>query len=126
MAYVISDECTACGQCANICPANCIYLASARREKGEEIPKASNGTPIRLKLKQYKIDMAVCCYCGLCTTVCPTECLNHTTDYEYSFYSNLWQVHCIVYGSHASPCTTSCRQQNLEMRHKNQTHYPSM
>jgi Na+-translocating ferredoxin:NAD+ oxidoreductase RnfC subunit len=28
--------------------------------------------------------MAKCCYCGLCTTVCPTECLTMTKTYDYS------------------------------------------
>lgn len=81
------DNCIACNQCAMACPVDCIYIASTRRPKDEEIPKASNGTPIRLLLTQYTIDTALCCYCGLCTTVCPTECLTHTTDYEYSQFT---------------------------------------
>ena len=30
--------------------------------------------------------MAKCCYCGLCTTVCPTECLTMTKVFDYSEY----------------------------------------
>ncbi len=81
------QNCIACNQCAVACPVDCIYIASTRRDKDEEIPKASNGTPIRLKLKQFTIDTALCCYCGLCTTVCPTECLTHTTDHEFAQYT---------------------------------------
>ncbi len=69
------------------CPVDCIYIAFTRRDKDEEIPKASNGTPIRLKLNQFTIDTALCCYCGLCTVVCPTECLTHTTDHEFAQYT---------------------------------------
>lgn len=79
-------NCIACNQCAMACPVDCIYIASKPRPEGAEIPKASNGTPIRLELTQFVIDEALCCYCGLCTTVCPTECLTHTTDYEFSQY----------------------------------------
>lgn len=85
--YNYVDDCISCTQCALACPVDCIYIASSRREKDEEVPKARNGTPIRLKLKQFTIDTALCCYCGLCTTVCPTECLTHTQDFEYSAYS---------------------------------------
>lgn len=80
------ENCIACGQCATACPVNCIYIASVKRSKDAPLKKASDGTPIRLDLKQYTIDTALCCFCGLCTTVCPTECLTHTTDYEFSQY----------------------------------------
>lgn len=81
------QNCIACNQCAMACPVDCIYIASKRRPKEEEVPKTSNGTPIRLILTQYVIDTALCCYCGLCTTVCPTECLTHSNDYEFSQYT---------------------------------------
>ena len=54
---------------------------------GSEIKKTSNGQSIRLKLTQFTIDTALCCYCGLCTTVCPTECLTHSHDYEFAQYT---------------------------------------
>ena len=80
------DNCIACTQCALACPVSCIYLASERRPAGEELKKATDGSLIRLRLTQYTIDTALCCSCGLCTVVCPTECLTHTKDYEYSSY----------------------------------------
>ena len=30
--------------------------------------------------------MSLCCYCGLCTYPCPTECLIMTPHYEASVY----------------------------------------
>jgi NADH-quinone oxidoreductase subunit I len=81
------ENCISCTQCAMACPVDCIYIASVKRPEGEEIPKASNGNPIRLVLTQFTIDTALCCYCGLCTTVCPTECLTHSHDYEFAQYT---------------------------------------
>lgn len=81
------DNCISCTQCAAACPVDCIYIASTKRDPSEEVPKATNGTAIKLKLTQYTIDTALCCYCGLCTTVCPTECLTHSHDYEFATYT---------------------------------------
>ncbi len=77
-------DCISCTQCAMACPVDCIYIASEKMPEGSEIKKTSNGQPIRLKLTQFVIDEALCCYCGLCSSVCPTECLYHTKEYEYS------------------------------------------
>lgn len=49
MAYVITDECIACGACAPECPVSCI-------------------TPGDI----YEIDANACIDCGSCAGVCPT------------------------------------------------------
>ena len=77
-------NCTSCLQCASICPVDCIYITATKRAKDAPKVAAEDGTPIRMDLQQYTIDTALCCYCGLCTTVCPTNCITHSTDYEYS------------------------------------------
>lgn len=33
--------------------------------------------------------MSKCCFCGLCTTVCPTECLTMTKTYDFSTFNIL-------------------------------------
>jgi len=81
------ENCISCMQCANACPVDCIYISAVKRDKEAPKIKTTTGSPIRLDLTQYTIDTALCCYCGLCTTVCPTECLTHTTDYEFSQYT---------------------------------------
>ncbi|MCB9062771.1 MAG: NADH-quinone oxidoreductase subunit I [Halobacteriovoraceae bacterium] len=81
------EDCIACDQCAVACPVDCIYIASKPRPKDAEKIKTSNGTPIRRELTQYTIDTALCCYCGLCTTVCPTQSIQHTTDYEFATFT---------------------------------------
>lgn len=50
MAYVISDECVACGTCAEECPQEAISEGDGK----------------------YEIDADKCVDCGTCADVCPT------------------------------------------------------
>ncbi len=50
MAYEITDECVACGTCAEECPSEAI-------SEGED---------------KYVIDQDKCTECGTCVEVCPT------------------------------------------------------
>ena len=51
MAYVISDECVACGTCAGECPVEAISEGDGK----------------------YEIDASQCISCGTCAGVCPVE-----------------------------------------------------
>jgi len=53
MAYVISDECIACGNCVPECPVDAI----------------AEGSP-------YTIDAATCTDCGSCESVCPVSAIS--------------------------------------------------
>ena len=53
MAYVISEDCIACGTCIGECPVEAI-------SEGDE---------------QYVIDADVCVSCGACCDNCPTEAI---------------------------------------------------
>jgi ferredoxin len=53
MAFVISDECTACGTCISECPVEAISEGSI-----------------------YKIDAEKCIDCGACADVCPTGAIS--------------------------------------------------
>ena len=82
------EGCIACNQCAVICPVECISIES-RKKNADENPDAKTpaqfgSKPVKLKLLKFDIDEALCCFCGLCTEVCPTECLVHTPEFEYS------------------------------------------
>ena len=54
MAYVISEKCTACGKCKEVCPVEAI-------SKGE---------------KTYKIDPETCVSCGQCVDECPVKAIS--------------------------------------------------
>jgi len=53
MAYVIGEDCIACGTCIDECPAGAI-------SEGEK----------------YSIDPEVCTECGTCADVCPSEAIS--------------------------------------------------
>jgi formate hydrogenlyase subunit 6/NADH:ubiquinone oxidoreductase subunit I len=42
---------------------------------GDEVSRVVTRNPVVFYLDKFDIDMSLCMYCGLCTEVCPTECL---------------------------------------------------
>jgi len=83
----IIDECNGCSQCVRACPVNCITLETVQAFEGEDLGVTSDGSKKRLHVIKYDIDMAKCCYCGLCTVPCPTQAIVMTDNYEYSSYT---------------------------------------
>jgi NAD-dependent dihydropyrimidine dehydrogenase PreA subunit len=53
MAYIITEDCTACGSCIDECPVDAISEGDI-----------------------YKIDPDVCTDCGSCADVCPVEAIH--------------------------------------------------
>ena len=53
MAYVISDDCIACGTCIDECPVEAISEGDI-----------------------YKIDPSICADCGTCADACPTGAIH--------------------------------------------------
>lgn len=56
MPYVITDDCVACGTCAEECPTGAI-------EEGED---------------KYVINQDECTECGTCVEVCPNDAIIET------------------------------------------------
>ncbi len=67
------DECTGCGNCADICPNEAIEMI----EIAELKPKPEEG----IKNERPKIDYGRCCFCGLCVDICPPGSLRLSRDY---------------------------------------------
>src|ERR1051325_8179088 len=87
--YVNMDDCIGCDQCARACPVNCIYIDTAKALPAENLGTTSNGKKKSLWVTRFDIDIAKCCYCGLCTFPCPTECIRMTDVYEFSEYDRV-------------------------------------
>lgn len=81
------DLCNGCTSCSRNCPVNCITLETMRvLPTDPDQPTLRDGSKRKLWVLKYDIDFAKCCFCGLCTTVCPTESVHFTTEFEYSTY----------------------------------------
>jgi len=89
--YVNMDDCIGCDQCSMACPVDCITIKTIKSTPDIDLGLTSVGTKKRLYVPQFDIDIAKCCYCGLCVPPCPTECIKMTDVYEFSEYerSNL-------------------------------------
>jgi len=69
-----SGVCVGCTFCARTCPDYCILVDRV------DDPGARSVT-------RYDLDLSKCCFCGLCAEQCPTGALQHTGQYELSFYT---------------------------------------
>lgn len=82
--YVNMDDCIGCDQCSRACPVNCIAIETAKAVEGDSPGVTSNGKKKALWVTRFDIDIAKCCYCGLCTFPCPTECIKMTDVFEFA------------------------------------------
>ena len=84
--YVNMDDCIGCDQCAMACPVDCIIIETVKSTPDVDLGLTSVGTKKRLHVARFDIDIAKCCYCGLCVPPCPTECIKMTDVYEFAEY----------------------------------------
>jgi len=84
LLFMDDEDCISCRQCANVCPVDCIYIEAEKRDSKLAPDLTKGGVKKTLNLNRFDIDVSLCCYCGLCSAACPTECLYHTKEYEYS------------------------------------------
>jgi NADH-quinone oxidoreductase subunit I len=91
--YVNIDDCIGCDQCSMACPVNCIKIDTIKSTPDVDLGLTSVGTKKRLYVPRFDIDIAKCCYCGLCVYPCPTDCIKMTDVYEFSEFDR----HSLIY-----------------------------
>lgn len=82
--YVNIDDCIGCDQCSLACPVDCIIIDTIKSTTDQDLGVTSTGHKKRLHVPKFDIDIAKCCYCGLCVYPCPTECIVMTDVFEFS------------------------------------------
>ena len=82
--YVNIDDCIGCDQCSMACPVDCIVIDTIKSTPDVDLGLTSKNTKKRLYVPRFDIDIAKCCYCGLCVWPCPTDCIVMTDVYEFS------------------------------------------
>jgi len=82
--YVNMDDCIGCLQCGMACPVDCIEIETVKSLPTDDLGTTSTGQKKKLWVTKFDIDIAKCCYCGLCVFPCPTDCIKMTEVYEFS------------------------------------------
>ena len=90
--HVDIEDCIGCYLCDKACPVDCIHIDTIKARPGEDLGLTEKYEKKKtFVFPKFDIDMAECCYCGLCVFPCPTECIYWISDYEFAEYdrSNL-------------------------------------
>ena len=59
-------KCTACMLCETTCPDNCIYIVPTESPEGDREEKMP---------AVFQVDLARCCFCGMCVEACPKDAI---------------------------------------------------
>jgi NADH-quinone oxidoreductase subunit I len=83
--FVDMAGCDGCEQCDKACPINCITIETIKVTPDDpNIPEMNSGKKRKSWVSKHEIDFAKCCFCSLCTEVCPTNAIIMTQEFEYS------------------------------------------
>ena len=76
------EICTGCLACERACPIDCIVIDAVKDKETRQ-----------MALNRFDIDIAKCMFCGLCSEVCPTGSIHHTSEFEGADYTLQSMLH---------------------------------
>jgi NADH-quinone oxidoreductase subunit I/NAD(P)H-quinone oxidoreductase subunit I len=76
------EICTGCLACERACPIDCIVIDAVKDKETRQ-----------MVLNRFDIDIAKCMFCGLCSEVCPTGSIHHTSEFEGADYTLQSMLH---------------------------------
>ncbi len=79
MVDLIPPDCVICYQCIKICPVAALDLGHKNVVVGEKKEK---------EITKFTFNGELCCYCGLCEEICPTDAIFLNQMYEVSTYAH--------------------------------------
>ncbi len=79
MVDLIPEACVICYQCIKICPVAALDLA--HKQIVQETKKKN-------EITKFTYNAVLCCFCGLCDEICPTDAIFMNKMYEVSAYSH--------------------------------------
>ncbi len=86
-------NCGYCLKCQRNCPADLFTITGIRGEPGDEgLGTLPDGTPKKMHIVEFKIDMSKCIYCGICVDVCDTGSLHWEQPQEKPVF-NRFELH---------------------------------
>ena len=80
MVDLVPPDCVVCYQCIKICPVAALDLAHKQTVTPDNKKK--------LEITKFTFNGELCCFCGLCEEICPTEAIYLNNMYEVSAYSH--------------------------------------
>ncbi|MDO9485447.1 MAG: 4Fe-4S binding protein [Actinomycetota bacterium] len=76
------ESCTSCLICVRDCPSECIEI----ERHSEQLTEGRRPKTVHV-LDAFRIDYALCMYCGICIDVCPTDALSWSPIADLSVIS---------------------------------------
>ena len=80
MVDLIPKDCVVCYQCIKICPVAALDLAHKQTLTPDNKKK--------LDITKFTFNGELCCFCGLCEEICPTDAIYLNKMYEVSSFSH--------------------------------------
>ena len=80
MVDLVPQDCVVCYQCIKICPVAALDLAHNQTTTPDNKKK--------LEITKFTFNGELCCFCGLCEEICPTDAIYLNKMYEVSAFSH--------------------------------------